>query len=89
MPLSSRPKPYVKLFKLNRLDTENYVRIYTDSQSTLQALNNPHVTSKLIEDTIIQLNHLDQTVKSLTIPWIEAHKGHAGNEKADEQARET
>ena len=26
-------------------------------------------------------------MKSLTIHWIEAHKGHAGNEKADEMAR--
>ena len=75
-------------FRLNRLDSENYVRIFTDSQATLQALHNPHVTSKLIEETITQLNLLGQTVKSLTIHWIEAHKGHAGNEKADEMARE-
>ena len=40
-----------------------------------------------MEDTIIQLNILGQLVKSLTIHWIEAHKGHAGNEKADEMAR--
>ena len=32
-------------FRLNRLDSENYVRIFTDSQATLQALHNPHVTS--------------------------------------------
>ena len=50
----------------------------------LQALHNPHITSKLIEDTI---NQLGKTVKSLSIHWIEAHKGHAGNEKADEMAR--
>ena len=37
--------------------------------------------------TITQLNHLGKTVKSLSIHWIEAHKGHAGNEKADEMAR--
>ena len=75
-------------FRLNRMESENYVRIFTDSQATLQALHNPHVTSKLIEETIAQLNLLGQTVKSLTIHWIEAHKGHAGNEKADEMARE-
>ena len=54
---------------------------------TLHALNNPHITSKLIDDTIFQLNLLGQQVRSLTIHWIEAHKGHAGNEKADEMAR--
>ena len=70
------------------MESENYVRIFTDSQATLQALHNPHVTSKLIEETIAQLNLLGQTVKSLTIHWIEAHKGHAGNEEADEMARE-
>ena len=63
------------------------MHIFTDSQATLQALNNPHVTSKLIEDTITQLNLLGKAVKSLSIHWIEAHKGHAGNEKADEMAR--
>ena len=70
------------------MESENYVRIFTDSQATLLALHNPHVTSKLIENTITQLNLLGQLVKSLTIHWIEAHKGHAGNEKADEMARE-
>ena len=69
------------------MDSENYVRIFTDSQATLQALHNPHVTSKLIEDTITQLNHLGKAVKSLSIHWIEGHKGHAGSEKADEMAR--
>ena len=63
------------------------MHIFTDSQATLQALHNPHVTSKLIEDTITQLNLLGKQVKSLTIHWIEAHKGRAGNEKADEMAR--
>ena len=53
-------------FRLNRLDSENYVRIFTDSQATLQALHNPQVTSKLIEDTITQLNLLGNTVKSLS-----------------------
>ena len=57
-------------------------------QATLQALHNPHVTSNLIEDTIIQLNQLGKSVESLSIHWIEAHKGHAGNEKADEMARD-
>ena len=33
------------------MESENYVRIFTDSQATLQALHNPHVTSKLIEET--------------------------------------
>ena len=62
--------------RINRLDSENYVRIFTDSQATLQALHNPHGTSKLIDDTITQLNLLGKTVKSLSIHWIEAHKGN-------------
>ena len=46
-----------------------------------------HVTSKLIEDAITQLNDLGKTVRSLSIHWVEAHKGHAGNEKGDEMTR--
>ena len=69
------------------MESENYIQIFTDSQATLQALHNPHATSKLIEDTITQINQLGKTVKSLSIHWIEAHKGHAGNGKADEMAR--
>ena len=57
------------------------------SLQTPKPLHNPHVKSKLIDDTITQLNLLGKTVKSLSIHWIEAHKGHAGNEKADEMAR--
>ena len=55
-------------FRLNRLDSENYVRIFTDSQATLQALNNPHVTSKLKDDTITQLNLLGKSTHSTTNP---------------------
>ena len=65
------------------MESENYVRIFTDSQATLQALHNPHVTSKLIEET--QLNLLGQTVKSLTIHWIEAHK-EKGNQREAHRA---
>ena len=36
-------------FKLNRMESENYICIFTDSQATLQALHNPHFTSKLID----------------------------------------
>ena len=36
---------------------------------------------------ITQLNLLGKAVKSLSLHWKEAHKGHAGNEKADEMAR--
>ena len=57
------------------------------SYTSVQALNNPHVTSKLIDDTITQLNLLGKSVKSLSLHRIEAHKGHVGNEKADELAR--
>ena len=44
-------------FKLNRTESENYVRMFTDSQATLLALHNPNITSKLIEDTINQLTN--------------------------------
>ena len=49
-------------FRLNRVESENYVKIFTDSQATLQALQSPHVTSKLIKETLNQLNQLGKSV---------------------------
>ena len=49
--------------RLNKTDSELYVKIFTDSQASLQALHNPQITSKLVENTVFQLNLLGNDCK--------------------------
>ena len=63
-----------------------FIKIFVDSQAALLALNNKHrITSRLVGDTIHNLNLVPGTVR---LVWIKAHVGHEGNEKADELAKE-
>ena len=65
-----------------------YIKIMTDSQASLQALNANTCSSQLVKDTISALNEVGRLVNRLEIVWIKAHVGHVGNERADELARE-
>ena len=64
-----------------------YVKIFVDSQAAIQAIGNPYVTSKIVLSAIESLNELASSAKSVTVVWIPAHKGHIGNERADELAK--
>ena len=64
-----------------------YVKIFIDSQATIQAMGNPRVTSKAVSQAITNLNALAEEVPSITLVWIPAHKGYHGNERADELAK--
>ena len=64
-----------------------YIKIFIDSQAAISALGNPHVTSSVVADAINKLNELASVARSVTLVWIPAHKGHVGNERADELAK--
>ena len=65
-----------------------YIKIFSDSQAAILALNSNTVTSSLVKQTIITLNLLADSTERLEICWIKAHVGHEGNERADQLARE-
>ena len=65
-----------------------YVKIFIDSQAAIAAVGNPRVTSRVVAEAIDKLNDLANFVKSVTLVWIPAHKGHVGNERADVLAKE-
>ena len=64
-----------------------YVKIFVDSQAAIKALDNHSVRSRAVADAIGSLNELAKQVKSVQIVWIPAHKGHVGNERADDLAK--
>ena len=58
-----------------------------DSQAAIRALGNTEIRSKTVIDTTTSLNKLAASCTTVTIVWIPAHRGHAGNERADTLAK--
>ena len=67
--------------------TIKFVKIFVDSQAAIAALGKPCVTSQIVKDAMDSLNKLAKVVKSVSLVWIPAHKGHTGNERADVLAK--
>ena len=62
------------------------ITINTDNQASMFALQNIWIKSLLVQQTIDLLDQAAEHCKSLTIRWVKAHKGHLGNELADDAA---
>ena len=60
--------------------------IKVDSKAALLALKANYISSKTVEDCLLNLNRLGARNKVI-LQWIKAHVGHAGNEKADQLAK--
>ena len=59
----------------------------SDSLSAIQAINSTRTKSRMIADIISQLNILGSS-HTVHLCWVPGHEGVAGNERADELARE-
>jgi ribonuclease HI len=63
--------------------------IHSDSQAAIRSLDSPVITSKLVLTTAYALDVLAMTTNyTVTLAWIKAHAGHAGNDKADSLAKQ-
>ena len=66
-------------------------RIYTDSQSAIKAINNPHRQSgqAIIKDFLDCVDDINDKYPHLRIKiiWISGHAKIEGNERADEEAK--
>ena len=63
-----------------------HVIINCDSQATIMAVTSTQIKSKTTSETVSELNKLGKD-NDVLLRWIPAHKGHAGNEKADSLAK--
>ena len=66
---------------------DKYIRIFSDSQAVLRALDKDGVTSQTILNTKNALYELKQLKQAVTLKWTKAHIGIDGNELADEYAK--
>ena len=65
-----------------------YLKILSDSQAAIKALNKPRITSQSVLIVLEFMETLALEVKHLTLAWIKAHVGTEGNEQADQAAKE-
>ncbi len=78
---------YITMYKQNTIPKVNTVTIYSDSQSTIQALSLSYAYSKLVLECIKLLNGAS-VLAPITLRWVRAHVGTYGNEIADQLAQQ-
>ena len=67
---------------------DKIVLIHTDSQITLQLLQNKKMHTRLIELIRTKINEMEQHKWRVEFTWIKAHETHPGNETANQLAKE-
>ena len=72
----------------NTTPKTKYIRIFSDSQAVLKALDKDTIKSRTILNARLALNKLSHQIHTLTLVWIKAHHGLEGNELADEYAKQ-
>ena len=65
-----------------------YIKILRDLQAAIKSLVNKNITSKLILNTLEQMETIAYRVNTLTLAWIKAHNENKGNVQADAAAKE-
>jgi hypothetical protein len=65
------------------MHADRLIVILSDSQSAIQAVSNPLITSRTVLQTTEALNDLDGQGKEVCLKWVGGHNGTEGNVIAD------
>ena len=68
-------------------DGDHFI-IFTDSLSSLQALDSNNCDHPFIQDILKLFNDCLSVNKKVVLPWLPSHVGIKGNEEADELAKQ-
>lgn len=66
---------------------EEIINLYSDSLSSIQALNSLIINSTAVKECLKNLNRLGNN-NVVKVSWVKAHEGTIGNEKADTLAKQ-
>ena len=72
---------------LNDTPKYKFVRFFVDSQAAIKALQAREITSKLVLNTVNELNKAGIN-RNIMLNWTKAHTGTTGNEMADSLAKQ-
>ena len=75
------------IWALSNLTSSLPITFLSDSVAAIKALNATQVDSRMVLDTITNINKLG-TLHKVLILWVPGHSDHKGNERADELARQ-
>jgi len=71
---------------VRRSREQNFI-IFSDSKSSLEAINNFEIEVDLVQKFIKEYTLLSNSGKNILLRWIPSHTGIRGNEKADTAAK--
>ena len=71
---------------VRRLKEQNFI-IFSDSKSSLEAINNFQIEVELVQKFIKEYTLLSNSGKNILLCWIPSRTGIWGNEKADTAAK--
>ena len=85
--ISEAARTFLRLRAERQITLPRNITFFTDSQAALAALSSASINARSVMECHYLLNDVARHT-SVTLRWIKAHVGHAGNEMADSLAKQ-